>query len=1134
MSSVVDVGAQLSRAAALLRPFGAVVVVGAGVSAAHYPMTVQLAPLLWQAVDNAPDALAALRAQAAETGSAKEILGSDTNGMKIGWQLVRDFPLARSGFQRAFTALDADREPSNAHLDLARLISSGHVEAVVSYNWDTCLERAHERLYGVGLPAGLLHKPHGDAAHPEGTWVLPDEDGQVTPEVHEHVARLSNRPRTLVVLGYSGSDLNVVESLLSPLQARWPVVRITPSAVGEGAIQLSADEALASLASRLASPRPLSGWKYVTFLRSRSFLAALRGERLRPTDVDACPELPAAPRLAQRLLSSRYATLSGASGTGKSITAFHAARRLNREGWKVVELKQPGVASKADVEELRGLSGPILAVVDDAQAIDTGVLAELESSADDGHAVLLASTARLEVRGDETLLATQAVRVVHAYCRAHLDEIGPMLTQLDDRVQWSVFSDTPGQRLELALETAAEPWLYMFIASGGERRIVGALDRMVEDGDSALLLAFICIAQMTSRDAGMTRDELASMAESYGSDRFCAEGELHRRLVDDALSVLMGEKLIREHDGRIRAAHIRIAGRALQDLGRREQHSIGAAVRACVRANLLDETVDIVGKFWLLRVFDRIDTYRYQWANSIIDEEVSVSLLRQCIAAAPGRDRGVALNLLWSSEWFRKLSGTAADELAENMVQWLPGLASEEVNGFRWMLGGLRSDHGKAHDLVRASISARGLGERLSAAGTRWAAMDWAHVLQELSPDLRSGNLQAWGEHLEAGIDSELLAGWLSARDEYSHPFEIYELVDKLASLVPRVAAVALDACGDEIQSAVERDIAVAATNFSTWAFGTMGIVASLADAPTAHEHSAEDGVGDNDEVELREFDEARDTFLEAREPALRELAAKVLHVMSGADWRAAARSLEQKKLYQLHNLDLLLWWLSCLSTDITDQLADALSTDWIMRVVDEARQEEGSERNPFGTVGHLLYHLCWGARGRAVVRASLEDHEVEIELFPAVLVEPYPDLAAQWLRRGARVGVDAPRGAGWRQVTSQLRAVAGVDRNMGILWLGQMSEDLIPALIQPQKHDLRGISEFLDLADDLNALELNAVIGCLEAEAVRENWQTRLQDAPGQMRALLLRVSATSGEIAVLAQELLAGTAALDAFGRA
>lgn len=1109
----------------MLRPFGAVVVVGAGVSAAHYPMTAQLPPLLWQAIETAPDALAELGLRAGATGSAKEILGSDPGTLQIGWQLVREFPLARKAFQSAFAALDADREPSSAHLDLARLIDSGHVEAVISYNWDTCLERAHERLFGVQLPARLLHKPHGDAAQPQGTWVLPDEDGQVTADVQEHIAQLSDRPRTLVVLGYSGSDVTVVESLLSPLQARWPVVRITPSAVGEGAIPLAADDALASLTSQLVPPAPHSGWKYVTFLRSRSFSAALRGERLRPTDVDACPELPAAPRLADRLLSARFATLSGASGTGKSITAFHAARRLNQAGWKVVELKQPGIASAADVETLRNLTGPVLAVIDDAQAIDPGVLAEFQSSADDDHAVLLVSTERMEARDDETLLATQAVQVLHTYCRTHLDTVGPMLTQLDDRVRWSVFADTPEQRLELALKTGLEPWLYMFIASGGERRIIGALDRMVDDGDSALLLAFISIAQMTSRDAGVTRHELASIAARHESARFCTNGSLEQQRVDDALLVLMDEKLVREHDGRIRVAHIRIAERALQDLGRRELHAIGETVRACVRANLLDESIDIGGKFWLFRVFDRFEDYRYRLADSIVDENVSESLLRQCIGAAPGRDRGVALNLLWTSESLRELSDTAADVLARSMTAWLPDLVSEEVNGFRWMLSGLRSRHKENHDFIRASTSARLLGERLSVAGSRWAAMDWTHVIQELAPDLRTGTLLSWSEELEAGIDTSLLAGWLSERDEHSHPLEIYDLIDELAGLAPRVAALALDVCSDEIRSALERDLADAASNFHEWVFGTMLMVARLADAPTAHEDDDEDERETEKNVELQELDRARFEFFNARELALHELAAKALDVMSGVNWAAATRSLEQTQKYQLQSVDLLLGWLSYLSTDITDKIAATLSTDWLMRIVDEARGETGPNRSPFGAVDHLLYHLCWGERGRAVVHTFLTDHEAEIDVFPAILVKPYPNLAVRWLLRGARVGVDAPRGSGWLQVTSQLKAVATLDRNAGISWLSQMSDALLLALSQPQRNDLKGIGEFIRLADDLSAADLDIVIGQFKGSAVRSNWLTRLQDTSYEMRALLQRVSATSGEIAKLAEELLEST---------
>lgn len=473
------------------------------------------------------------------------------------------------------------------------------------------------------------------------------------------------------------------------------------------------------------------------------------------------------------------------------------------------------MATPADVAELTRLRGPVLAVVDDAQAIDRNVIAAFESSVDDDHAVLLVSTEQLEPRDGETLLASQAVATLHAYCRANLSTIGPLLTELDDRVRWSAFSDTPEQRLELAARTATEPWLYMFVASGGERRIVGTLDRAVENIDAALVFAFVCVGQMTSRDAGVARGELDSMAMKIGGAHFSADGVLDTGRIDRALLFLSNSRLVREQDDRIRASHIRIAERALQNLGRRDESGIGSIVRECVRTALLDMLVDAAGKFWLLRVFDRIDTYRCQWASALVDEEVSEALVNQCLRTSPGSDRGVALNLVWTSEWFRKLSDETAEKLADGILDWLPSMASEEANGYRWMLSGLRSSHEAACERIRNSVPASVIAERVSVAGSRQTAMDWSQVIQELCTDWRTGDLLAWSDEFEHGIDAEALKTWVSMRDSRSLPFEIYDFVDALASIAPQTAAIVFDVCADEIREAMESDLADAASNFS-------------------------------------------------------------------------------------------------------------------------------------------------------------------------------------------------------------------------------------------------------------------------------------------------------------------------------
>lgn len=78
---------------------------------------------------------------------------------------------------------------------------------------DVDAERAHEQLFGTSLSISgdLLVKPHGDAANPQDHWVLPHQAGIVPSGVLDRIAELSRqRPRALLIVGYSGSDETAV------------------------------------------------------------------------------------------------------------------------------------------------------------------------------------------------------------------------------------------------------------------------------------------------------------------------------------------------------------------------------------------------------------------------------------------------------------------------------------------------------------------------------------------------------------------------------------------------------------------------------------------------------------------------------------------------------------------------------------------------------------------------------------------------------------------------------------------------------------------------------------------------------------------------------------------------------------
>jgi hypothetical protein len=1106
-----NIAEQVARAVVSVRSFDAVVVVGAGMSAAEFPMTGQLPAIVWQAIDSSPQAIEELRRISGLSGHAKGILAA-IEEPDVAWALLRHFADARAGFQTAFANLDADRDPMRGHFELARLIRSGHVECVVSYNWDTCLERAYEQLFGVILPNGVLFKPHGDAVQPAEAWTFPDEDGVVPESVIERIADLRDRPRALMVVGYSGRDEVVVQELLQPLSDSWPVIRIGPSATGPDAVALTADDALDGIVEGLGVARALSGWRYVTFDRSRDFSAALRGERLRPADVDACPELPAAARLASRLLSSRFATVSGPSGSGKSITAFHAARRMNRDGWAVLE-RRGGAMSSQDIHDFVSSSGRNLAVVDDAQALEDSILQDLEASVDDDHAVLLVSTVRLEDTNDETLVADQAKELVFKYCTDHIDEVAPLLMSLDDRVRWSSFAERPDERLELARRSTKEPWLFMFVASGGERRIDGALDRIVDSASAAVALVWICLLQMATRDEGVTRNQLLTQVTATVPAVFSSrsgEQELHR-----ALKLLSDERLINESDGRLRAAHVRIADRVLRLLGLRPEHDIGPSTLTWIKQILVNPGYSLIGKLWLYRTFDRADQYRGNRLQQFSGDEVAAAILAQLESADRGAERGLGLYLIWCIDFPGSLSTETMDRVAGLLTEWIPDVRSDEVYGVQWMLSGLRSSHPETYQRVRSSVSAQALGAVLSRNGSRGPAQDWARLISELMPGWDDSDFAAQRELLIAGIDARELADWLSATDIDSRPWEIYALIETLAHYDPELAATALSACATNIAYEWSRDFIEAGSNFDAWAFGVMLHAARVASSA---------GVEDNEDVETFEGDEdgadsvVQETASEL-EGGFRRLGDVALEVMERVDGERSAASLRHKRGFELDSVDLQLFWLGTLSSQILDRIATALPWDWLFAITEGGT---ASEPRNFAPVEQLLYGFAGSEVSRQLSAEFLLQHDESMPELPGRLVDRFPEIAARRLNEGRAVGVWGPAHR-WAELGRSLNRVAAVSRSAAAKYLETMRSAVRQTIMDSSRGTtLNGFREFAIDADRFDDGFLPSIFTSIDLHDVEQGWRARAGDSPGEIAELLGRAVAAGGLLGELAAELL------------
>src|SRR5260370_2285442 len=249
-----DLELALNKIADEIRTFGAIAIIGAGASKdIGFPLNAQLQTLLWHALDTEPALIERLSLLFnSHVMTAKEIVGEDSERQRIAYKELAAHKNARLAFQYGFAALNKDRvqTPSRAHDAIAQLLHRGAIDIVISFNWDTLLETAYRKRYGIVLQPGSprLYKPHGDASDPESEWVLPHEAGYVPDALKDHIqALLKEKPRPLMIIGYSERDEAVVTQLIQHFTDHLPVIRIGPRASESFSISLPAQEALPKL-----------------------------------------------------------------------------------------------------------------------------------------------------------------------------------------------------------------------------------------------------------------------------------------------------------------------------------------------------------------------------------------------------------------------------------------------------------------------------------------------------------------------------------------------------------------------------------------------------------------------------------------------------------------------------------------------------------------------------------------------------------------------------------------------------------------------------------------------------------------------------------------------------------------------
>jgi hypothetical protein len=727
IGSMTDGSHQLKSLAGEIRVADAVVVVGAGFSfEAGMPLSGHLPPLVWHTLDSHPYIICrTCETLGVAPGYAKDVIGLDSEKLRVAFSSIAAAPDARRTFQYGFAGLDRERSKncSVAHAALARLIHCGLVVQTISLNWDSLLETAFERRYGIDVNADArrLWKPHGDCKRPDDKWTLPHQPGTISDElVRKMTSIAAERPRILLIVGYSERDEVVVERLIAPLARGWRVFRIGPNATGEGAIRGPAADSIALLANCLVSEPEFPGWEFVSFAGQRGIEAAISGESLGPRDTEICPRLPYFGSMKTALDLLHTVEIAGGSGCGKSITAWQLAADLNGEGWEVL---RPASACSSHEIVTETVVAPStwkrVLVIDDTQKYPEGFGTGLAERTSDRLKVIRATT---DFQGETAnvfrLPAKPAVTTLADAMRRRRPEVLPIVRRYDPQVG-DGYLDIPLERRIKDAEEAGTPWQFAYILRGGWSQAKRTLDNLRDSNRADRLLFCIAVRQVVSLDEGCAVEHATQSVAMIGGDPDSVPNELE--FLRSQAAILSGTP--------IRCPHIQSALVAMQRFLADRRDPLFSPAVAYLRTTCVDNQSPLRGVSWLISELYSIDSLR--GIEFLTEEDVS-GLVQRCCRAVAGVERRDAAFLLST---LLRPHGFVLKALAHHhaiLQGWLERVEAVNAYALGTLINNLyNADRPEMQRLVGSAVPER-IAERLAGASTQ-EGYAWGYFLDRLS-----------------------------------------------------------------------------------------------------------------------------------------------------------------------------------------------------------------------------------------------------------------------------------------------------------------------------------------------------------------------------------------------------------------
>lgn len=536
-----------------MRVHGAILIIGAGGSyESGMPLYAQFPAFIWRVIDKYKELKIEMGFD--ENIDAKDIIGSDTQKIMQSFEFIKNNENALYYLKEQFKSINDhhNKNISEVHEGICKLIHNGYIKLVVSLNWDDLLETSWERIYGTGINSNRIQliKPHGDVRNLEGRWLLPNEDGDITDEELGIINSIKKDYfLDIVILGYSESDKVFVEKALKPTYRDSKVFRISPFSTDS--IALTASKAINYLVNRIPSNLKYV-WENVDFNNKKGIENAILGYRLRPTDVDACPRFPQINIASKRLETIGFVIIKSEAGFGKSIMSYQLANDYRKLGWEIKKLINESVETELN---LPSSNYKTVYIIDDAQQIDRLLLERLIDQVTEDKKLIITMTisSDIDLELENIIISREsAIETLYTHYKVNEKTIVPILNKIREDIKiGNLYLETPYDYLLEGAKREETPWLFNFYLRGGWNSISTNFFIIKKHGRSDITLALIAVHQLVSIDKEISFGNLVEVSKEW---------EQSQQMVEHNLSFLEKQKMIIKETG-YRTLHLQMACR---------------------------------------------------------------------------------------------------------------------------------------------------------------------------------------------------------------------------------------------------------------------------------------------------------------------------------------------------------------------------------------------------------------------------------------------------------------------------------------------------------------------------------------------------------------------------------------------